>query len=44
MVIPRAAFRAYGPRVDYLACTVAHEIAHIRNAKKLGEMKRSLEL
>ena len=30
VVIPRAAFRAYGPRVDYLACTVAHEIAHIR--------------
>jgi len=30
VVIPRAAFRAYGPRVGYLACTVAHEIAHIR--------------
>ncbi len=31
VVIPRAAFRAYGPRVGYLACTVAHEIAHIRS-------------
>jgi len=31
VVIPRAAFRAYGPRVGYLACTVAHEIAHIRH-------------
>ncbi len=30
VVIPRAAFRAYGPRLGYLACTVAHEIAHIR--------------
>jgi len=30
VVIPRAAFRAYGQRVGYLACTVAHEIAHIR--------------
>lgn len=28
--ISRASFRAYGPRIDYLACTVAHEIAHIR--------------
>jgi len=30
VVLPRAAFRAYGPRIDYLACTVAHEIAHIQ--------------
>jgi hypothetical protein len=30
VVIPRAAFRAYGPRLDYLSCTVAHEIAHIQ--------------
>lgn len=30
VVIPRAAFRAYGPRIGFLACTVAHEIAHIR--------------
>ena len=30
VVIPRAAFRAYGPHTGYLACTVAHEIAHIR--------------
>ena len=30
VVIPRATFRAYGPRTGYLACTVAHEIAHIR--------------
>ena len=30
VVIPRAAFRAYGPRLGYLACTVAHEIVHIR--------------
>jgi len=30
VVIPRAAFRAYGPHSGYLACTVAHEIAHIR--------------
>jgi hypothetical protein len=30
VVIPRAAFRAYGTRTGYLACTVAHEIAHIR--------------
>lgn len=30
VVIPRAAFRAYGPRLGYLACTVAHEIAHVR--------------
>jgi len=30
VVIPRAAFRAYGPRLGYLACTVAHEMAHVR--------------
>ena len=30
VVIPRAAFRAYGSHTGYLACTVAHEIAHIR--------------
>ena len=29
VVIPRAAFRAYGSHTGYLACTVAHEIAHI---------------
>ena len=27
--IPRAAFRIYGSRTDWLACTVAHELAHI---------------
>jgi predicted Zn-dependent protease len=30
VVIPRATFRAYGAHTGYLACTVAHEIAHIR--------------
>lgn len=30
VIIPRASFRAYGPHHGYLACTVAHEIAHIR--------------
>ena len=30
VVVPRATFRAYGPRIDYLTCTVAHEIAHIQ--------------
>ncbi len=30
VVIPRATFRAYGPHTGYLACTVAHEIAHYR--------------
>lgn len=30
VVIPRATFRAYGPHQGYLACTVAHEIAHFR--------------
>lgn len=29
VVIPRATFRAYGTHSGYLACTVAHEIAHI---------------
>lgn len=27
VVLPRSTFRAYGPRIGYLACTVAHEIA-----------------
>lgn len=31
IVISRASFRAYGPRNDYLACTVAHEIAHLKS-------------
>ena len=30
VVVPRATFRAYGSHLGYLACTVAHEIAHIR--------------
>jgi len=30
IVIPQATFRAYGPRSGYLACTVAHEIAHFQ--------------
>lgn len=30
VILPRATFRAYGPHHDYLACTVAHEIAHFR--------------
>jgi hypothetical protein len=30
VVIPRAAFRAYGSHSGFLACTIAHEIAHIR--------------
>ena len=30
VVLPRAAFRAYGPHTGYLSCTVAHEIAHYR--------------
>jgi hypothetical protein len=30
VVIPRATFRAYGTHTGYLACTVAHEIAHIK--------------
>lgn len=29
IVIPRATFRAYGPHIGYLACTVAHEMSHI---------------
>ena len=28
--IPRSAFRIYGSRTGWLACTVAHEIAHIQ--------------
>lgn len=30
VILPRASFRAYGPHIGYLSCTVAHEIAHIR--------------
>jgi len=30
VVIPRSTFRIYGPRHDFLACTIAHEIAHIK--------------
>ncbi|MFM7314403.1 MAG: M48 family metalloprotease [Cyanobium sp.] len=30
VMIARPSFRAYGPHQDYLACTVAHEIAHYR--------------
>ena len=30
IVIPQATFRAYGPHSGYLACTVAHEIAHFQ--------------
>lgn len=30
VVLPRATFRAYGHHEGYLACTVAHEIAHFR--------------
>ena len=30
VLLPRATFRAYGPRLGYLSCTVAHEIAHIQ--------------
>ena len=30
VVIPQAAFRAYGSHTGFLACTIAHEIAHIR--------------
>jgi len=29
VILPRAAFRAYGTHIDYLSCTVAHEIAHV---------------
>ena len=29
VLLPRATFRAYGPHNGYLACTVAHEIAHV---------------
>ena len=28
VVLPRATFRAYGSRTEYLPCTVAHEISH----------------
>ena len=30
IVISRASFRAYGSQNDYLACTVAHELAHLK--------------
>ena len=30
--LPRVAFRLYGSRRDYLSCTIAHEIAHARDA------------
>ncbi len=30
IVISRASFRAYGSRNDYLACTIAHELAHLK--------------
>lgn len=30
--IPRASFRTYGPRIGWLACTIAHEIAHIQKS------------
>lgn len=30
VVIPRATFRAFGSHLGYLACTVAHELAHIQ--------------
>lgn len=30
--IPRVTFRVYGVQKDYLACTIAHEIAHARDA------------
>jgi len=30
IMIPRPAFRAYGNDINYLSCTVAHEIAHVR--------------
>ena len=30
IAIPQATFRAYGERTGYLACTVAHEIAHFK--------------
>lgn len=29
ILISRPSFRAYGPRTGWLACTVAHEIAHV---------------
>ena len=30
--IPRVGFRVYGPRTGYMACTIAHEIAHTRDS------------
>ncbi|MEY3931000.1 MAG: hypothetical protein RLZZ516_2710 [Cyanobacteriota bacterium] len=30
--IPRVAFRVYGSRTGYMACTIAHEIAHTRDS------------
>ena len=30
IMIPRPTFRAYGNDIDYISCTVAHEIAHVR--------------
>jgi hypothetical protein len=30
--IPRVSFRLYGNNKDYMACTIAHEIAHARDA------------
>ena len=30
IMIPRPAFRAYGNDIDYISCTIAHEIAHVR--------------
>jgi hypothetical protein len=30
VILPRASFRAYGPHLGYLSCTVAHEIAHFQ--------------
>lgn len=30
VIVSRASFRTYGPRRGWLACTVAHELAHIR--------------
>jgi hypothetical protein len=30
VMITRPSFRAYGPHLDYLACTVAHEISHYK--------------
>ncbi|MEB3332751.1 MAG: M48 family metalloprotease [Synechococcaceae cyanobacterium] len=30
VVVPRPSFRVYGPRIGWLSCTVAHEIAHVQ--------------